>query len=115
LGQLIDRDELEGFLQSTRRRLSEEKDKKDFFTRDLMLLNFEQYVHLQPAKDPIHAAGGCYCWECVNWDESTGWCEEHSSFVDEEGRKCHPWESDEWRMFEAADFCSYGIRKKGGI
>lgn len=22
-----------------------------------------------PAIDPVHAAGGCYCWECVNGEE----------------------------------------------
>ena len=22
-----------------------------------------------PDIDPVHAAGGCYCWECKHWEE----------------------------------------------
>jgi len=28
-----------------------------------------------PPIDPVHAAGGCYCRECVNYDgDEEGWC-----------------------------------------
>lgn len=49
------------FVSKVRKNLP--KDSKDFFTRDEMLLNFQQYVELQPAADvePV-----VRCPECVN-------------------------------------------------
>ena len=44
--RLIDADALEKFLKRLRRELP--KESRDFFTRDEMILNFQQYVHLQP-------------------------------------------------------------------
>lgn len=52
------------------------------------------------------------CKDCKHWDKETGWCTEHSSFIDERGVFCHPWESANWKMFEDNDFCSYGERKE---
>lgn len=51
------------------------------------------------------------CKECKHYHKKQGWCDEHSSFIDDRGVKCHPWESNEWRMFDANDFCSYGERR----
>ena len=52
------------------------------------------------------------CKDCKNWQSDIGWCDEHSSFIDEKGIKCHAWESDNWRMFNEDDYCSYGERKE---
>lgn len=45
----INADELIKFLQTTRKNLP--KDSKDFFTRDEMLLNFEQMINIMPTAD----------------------------------------------------------------
>ena len=45
----INADELIKFLQTTRKNLP--YDSKDFFTRDEMLLNFEQMINVIPAAD----------------------------------------------------------------
>jgi hypothetical protein len=47
--RLIDADALEKFLKRLRRELP--KESRDFFTRDEMILNFQQYVHMQPTID----------------------------------------------------------------
>lgn len=55
-----------------------------------------------PTIDPIHAAGGCYCWECTKFRRYTknnitfGICKRHNSEVREN------------------DFCSYNDGKDGG-
>lgn len=41
------------------------------------------------------------CKDCKYWHEGIGWCDQHSQF-----------DEDEWNMFDADDFCSYGIRKE---
>lgn len=51
------------------------------------------------------------CKGCKHWHEETGWCDQHSHFIDSEGEACHPWESTEWKMFEAEDYCSTGERR----
>jgi hypothetical protein len=51
------------------------------------------------------------CKDCKHWHEETGWCYHHSHFVDSDGAACHPWESNDWKMLNADDFCSYGERK----
>ena len=59
--EYIERGALSKFVRDVRRKLP--KDSKDFFTRDEMLLNFQQYVDWQPAADvePV-----VRCPECVN-------------------------------------------------
>lgn len=52
------------------------------------------------------------CKDCKHWHEETGWCNEHSHFIGAEGEACHPWESIDWKMLDADDFCSYGERKE---
>ncbi len=47
--RLIDADALEKFLK--RLRLELPKESQDSFTRDTMILNFQQYVHMQPTID----------------------------------------------------------------
>ena len=47
--EYIERGALIAFVSKVRKKLP--KDSKDFFTRDEMLLNFQQYVDAQPAAD----------------------------------------------------------------
>ena len=51
------------------------------------------------------------CKDCKHWHEETGWCDQHSWFIEEDGEPCHPWESNNWKMLNEDDFCSYGERK----
>ena len=51
------------------------------------------------------------CKDCKHWHEETGWCNHHSYFVEEDGEPCHPWESNNCKMLNEDDFCSYGERK----
>lgn len=57
--RMIDADALEKFLKRLRRELP--KESRDFFTRDEMILNFQQYVHMQPTIDAVPVA--CGTWE----------------------------------------------------
>lgn len=59
----------------------------------------------------VDAAPVVRCKECKHWHHDIGWCDKHSHFVDEKDGACHPWESLNWKMFDADDFCSYGERK----
>ena len=54
--RLIDADALEMFLKRLRRELP--KESRDFFTRDEMILNFQQYVHLRPTIDAAPVVRG---------------------------------------------------------
>ena len=54
---------LEKFVSDVRRRLP--KESRDFFTRDEMLLNFQQYVHAQPTIDAVPVVRG----EWKTWEE----------------------------------------------
>jgi hypothetical protein len=58
--EYIERGELIAFVREVRKKLP--KDSKDFFTRDEMLLNFQQYLELQKAADvePV-----VRCKDCV--------------------------------------------------
>jgi len=60
--EYIERGALIAFVREVRKRLP--KDSKDFFTRDEMLLNFQQYLELQKAADvePV-----VRCKDCVKW------------------------------------------------
>ena len=60
----------------------------------------------------VEAAAVVYCEQCKNWDEETGWCDVHSHFVDSAGGFCHPYESADWKMFDADYFCKDGERKE---
>ena len=54
------------------------------------------------------------CKDCKHWHEETGWCYHHSHFIGSDGEACHPWESNNWKMLDADDFCSYGERSANG-
>lgn len=49
-------------------------------------------VKTTPAVDPVHAAGGCYCFECERFDHDSG-----TGF-------CNQW--GKWTL--CSDFCSRG-------
>ena len=51
------------------------------------------------------------CGECKNYDVETAWCKIHSCFVNSNGDFCHPWESNEWKMFDGAYYCADGERR----
>ena len=88
--EYIERGALIAFVRDVRKRLP--KDSKDFFTRDEMLLNFQQYVDTQPAADvePV-----VRCKDCINSRELYGnglksmynekWCEDQDRIVQENG------------------------------
>ena len=59
--RLIDADALEVFVKTVRQGLYLDKTLSDIPTRDSMLLNFQQYVHLQPT---IEAVPVVRCGEC---------------------------------------------------
>lgn len=52
------------------------------------------------------------CKDCKHWYEEQGWCNMHSHFIGADGEFCHPWESVEWKMFDANYFCKDGERRK---
>lgn len=52
----IDADRLSGQICDTRLKLP--YDSKDFFTRDFMLLNFQQTIDLEPAADVVEVVHG---------------------------------------------------------
>lgn len=54
------------------------------------------------------------CKDCKHWHEETGWCYHHSHFIGANGEACHPWESNDWKMLDGNDFCSYGERRADG-
>ena len=51
------------------------------------------------------------CKDCAHWHQETGWCNKHSHFIGAKGEACHPWESSQWKMLAADDFCSWGERR----
>ena len=69
--------------------------------------------HIQRIKDAptVDAVEVVRCKDCKHWHEETGWCDHHSNFIDEKCEACHPWESNDWKMFNENDFCSDGERK----
>lgn len=61
-----------------------------------------------PAADAVPVVR---CKDCKHWHDETGWCYHHSHFIGADGEACHPWESSEWKMLNAEDFCSHGERR----
>lgn len=54
-----------------------------------------EQIKSMPTIDPVHAAGACYCGECVEYNKPRlGWCAFH---MDRENPN---------------DFCAYGKRKE---
>jgi len=74
--RLIDADALEKFLKRLRRELP--KESRDFFTRDEMILNFQQYVHMQPTIDAVPVVRG----EWIKDNRVYGYCSHCGHFQD---------------------------------
>ena len=53
---------------------------------------FVDIIDDEPSVDPVHAAGGCYCFECQKFDHDSG-----TGF-------CNQW--GKWTL--CSDFCSRG-------
>lgn len=56
-------------------------------------------IDKQPIIDPVHAAGGCYCGECVNLG---------SDVFDDDSFYCHYW----GYSIRKDDYCSRGERRE---
>ena len=80
----------------------------------LKALNYDREQYRKGLKDGYERRDSeiVRCKDCKNWQSDIGWCDEHSSFIDEKGIKCHPCESDNWRMFNEDDYCSCGEKKE---
>ena len=70
-------------------------------------LTIQKAIDNAPTVDAVEVVR---CKDCKHWNEETGWCYHHSHFVNSKGDFCHPWESNDWKMFDADDYCSYGKR-----
>lgn len=112
---------LEKFVSDVRRRLP--KESRDFFTRDEMLLNFEQYIHLQPTADVRENKTGE--WIIDDGDSGGGyesgiqaWIDFHCSecgtdFGFEEGQYGWSWhDEDNTLPYQFCPVC--GIKMKNG-
>ena len=76
----------------------------------------EHYAYCQTKKlikrqPTIDAVPVVRCKDCKHYHKDEGWCDKHSHFVNSDGSACHPWESNDWKMFGDNDFCSGGERK----
>ena len=65
----------------------------------------KRVVAMQPAVDAVPVVR---CKDCKQWHKDIGWCDKHSHFIDGDGNFCHPWESNDWKMFNENYFCSDG-------
>lgn len=83
--------DLDRIAQDVRENNTENYDKRDW-TSHLVVTLLEN----APTIDAVHAAGGCYCFECKRFDRDTG-----------EGF-CNRW--GKWTL--CSDFCSRGQRKE---
>ena len=72
--EYIERGALIAFVRGVRQRLP--KDSKDFFTRDEMLLNFQQYIECQKAEDVEPVVRGEWIEMRDPYGDLTGWIHE---------------------------------------
>lgn len=89
----IDADALEKFLKQLRRELP--KESRDFFTRDEMILNFQQYVHMQPTIDAMPVVRG----EWVAEQKGAEYCEFRCSACDESVGQTDQFDETEVKQF----------------
>lgn len=83
------------------------KDIADYIMHIVDLLPAEKVTN-EPAVDPIRAAGGCYCRECVHWIGDI-----QAPYGNEKHGHCEVWVGSGCEMcMDADDFCSYGEPKK---
>ena len=102
MAEYIDKKDLIEFIRNTRQRLPHES--KDFFTRDNMLLNFEQIVSQMPAADVVEVVRCKDCKRCY---------EKRTKLNNQLMRFCMRIDGNEYQV-NANDFCSYGTPKERG-
>lgn len=64
-------------------------------------LSIKSALDEEPTIDPVHAAGGCYCWECMNGEER----ENRHGIT---GFRCNLFCAD----VDPGEFCSHGRRRE---
>ena len=88
--RLIDAEKLTHYLAVN------EEDKQFFYVKS-------KDIDRLPSIDPVHAAGGCYCWECKYRTKDTQWT--RAGFC---GRR----DAGPMMIARPDDFCSRGKRRK---
>ena len=102
MAEYINKKDLIDFIKDTRQRLSQ--DSKDFFTRDNMLLNFEQIASQMPTADVVEVVRCKDCKRCY---------EKRTKLNNQLMRFCMRIDGNEYQV-NANDFCSYGTPKERG-
>lgn len=102
MAEYINKKDLIEFIRNTRQRLPQ--DSKDFFTRDNMLLNFEQIVSQMHTANVVEVVRCKDCKRCY---------EKRTKRNNQLMRFCMRMDGNEYQV-NANDFCSYGIPKERG-
>lgn len=102
MAEYINKKDLIDFIKYTRQRLPH--DSKDFFTRDNMLLNFEQIVSQMHTADVVEVVRCKDCKRCY---------EKRTKLNNQLMRFCMRMDGNEYQV-NANDFCSYGTPKERG-
>ena len=100
MAEYINKKDLIDFIKDTRQRLPH--DSKDFFTRDNMLLNFEQIVSQMHTADVVEVVRCKDCKRCY---------EKRTKLNNQLMRFCMRMDGNEYQV-NANDFCSYGTPKE---
>ena len=87
------------------------KAKREVFDKPEYADGWNSAIEIIENAPSVDAVEVVRCKDCKYWHEETGWCDQHSWFIEEDGEPCHPWESNNWKMLNEDDFCSYGERK----
>lgn len=102
MAEYIDKKDLIEFIKDTRQRLPH--DSKDFFTRDNMLLNFEQIASQMHTADVVEVVRCKDCKQCYK---------KRTKRNNQLMRFCMRMDGNEYQV-NANDFCSYGTPKERG-
>ena len=102
MAEYINKKDLIDFIKDTRQRLPQ--DSKDFFTRDNMLLNFEQIVSQMHTANVVEVVMCKDCKRCY---------EKRTKRNNQLMRFCMRMDGNEYQV-NANDFCSYGTTKERG-
>ena len=103
MAEYINKKDLIDFIKDTWQRLTH--DSKDFFTRDNMLLNFEQIVSQMPTANVVEVVRCKDCKRCY---------EKRTKLNNQLMRFCMRIDGNEYQV-NANDFCSYGTPKERGV
>ena len=105
--EYIERGALIAFVSKVRKNLP--KDSKDFFTRDEMLLNFQQYVDAQPAADVEPVVRGEWKLLVSKWDRETDILLPPRN----ECSVCKNW-IDSFKDYDFCPFCGANMTERSG-